>query len=50
MSYKIKSSLYLTSLILVTVLYYSNEKANKVQESDLAKNTIENVSTNETLN
>jgi len=50
MSNKEKSIAYFASLVLAVVMYYNNEKANTVQEIELAQNTIENVSTNETLN
>ncbi len=50
MSYKLKSSMYFTSLIVAVVMYYSIDNSNRTQEIKIAQNTIENVSTNETLN
>jgi hypothetical protein len=50
MSYKIKSSLYLASLIIAVLIYHNNVKANDATNFDLAQNNIENVSIHEAVN
>ncbi|WP_171037111.1 hypothetical protein [Maribacter algarum] len=50
MNYKAKSFLYFASLVIAIVSYYNIDNTSDVQNTELAENTIENVSTLETIN
>ena len=50
MNYKAKSLVYFASLVLAVVTYYNIEHTDTVQNTELAENTIENVSTKEAFN
>lgn len=50
MSYKIKSALYLASFVLAVVTYYNFGNVDTIQNTELAENTIEKVSTDKMLN
>ncbi len=49
MSYKVKSSLYFASLLLAVITYYNITTKAAIQNTELAENTIEQVSTDKTL-
>ncbi len=50
MSYKTKSFLYFASFAITALAYYNIENADIAKNTELAENTVENVSTQETLN
>jgi hypothetical protein len=50
MSHKAKSSLYFASLLLAVVTYYNTGNTETIQNTELAENTIEQVSIDKTLN
>ncbi|MFK7812762.1 MAG: hypothetical protein AB8B59_09725 [Maribacter sp.] len=50
MSYKTKSFFYFASFLIAIVTYYNIGNTDTVQNTELAENTIENVSLQESLN
>ncbi len=50
MSHKVKSSLYFASLLLALVTYYNINSVDTIQNTELAENTVEQVSAERTLN
>lgn len=49
MNYKVKSFLYFASLVIAAIVYNTMD-SNMIQDTQLANNTIEHVSTPEALN
>lgn len=50
MSYKVKSALYLASLLIAVVTYYNFGNVDTIQNTELAENIIEQVSADKMLN
>ncbi len=50
MNYKVKSFLYFASFVIAAVAYYNIENTDTIQNTELAHNTTEHVSAQETLN
>jgi len=49
MNYKAKSFLYFSGLVLAVAMYYNTAYVNTAQNTELAQNSIENVSITDTL-
>jgi len=49
MNFKVKSFMYFATLVLAVLAYHNMNNANTVQNTELAENTVENVSIQEAL-